>query len=254
MRFFDAFLSIGRTNGAIDNCPVTEADALAAMQRYDVEAAFIYHTVARDSDPDQGNAAVAALESPLLYPLWAFESSLVREETVPEFLRRALSSGMKGVLVNPLLLRVSLLRSPRLMELAALLAGRRLPLFLAHWHMHPEQDLVDWSGLIDFCRVFPRLPVLLWEWRTRSNRVLFDALEAAGNLKISVSSLWQAQMLDRICHVFGPERLVFSLGLPHLDPGSFQACVRYADIDEEAKKRIAGGNLRQLLDEADYGI
>ena len=34
--------------------------------------------------------------------------------------------------------------------------------------------------------------------------------------------------------------------------GSFQACVLYANISDEAKGLIAGGNLDKLIEEADY--
>ena len=58
-------------------------------------------------------------------------------------------------------------------------------------------------------------------------------------------------MVALISRLFGPERLVFSMGLPGLDPSSFQAVVAYAEVEQATRDLIAGGTLRQLLEEAD---
>lgn len=256
MRFFDAFFPLGRSNAAVPDSPRHPDEALALMERYDLSGALVFHTVARDGDPQQGNGALAGMlagaRRPELLPAFAFDPTFVIEETAAQFLKSALGSGARAVLLNPLMRRVDLRRSPRVQELAALLEERRIPLLLAHWKTDPDQDLIEWYELSDFCREHPGLPVLAWEWRTRSNRPMFDALARAPNLAVSLSCLWQNQSVAQVCRAFGPERLVFSLGLPHLDPGSFQACVLYADISDEDKARIAAGNLERLLSEADY--
>ena len=64
--------------------------------------------------------------------------------------------------------------------------------------------------------------------------------------------IWQAQMVEIICERFGPDRLVFSLGLPALDPASFGPVLSYADVDDESKALIACGTMRRLLQEASY--
>ena len=183
MLFFDAFFPIGRSNSSVPDCPRTQDQALSAMRRWDVNRALVYHTVSRDSDPEQGNDAVAGLSDPALLQVWAFDPAYVIPENPEHFLKRALAGGARAVLLNPLMRRIDLRRSPRVGLLAALLAQRRIPLLLAYWKTNPEQDLVDWYSLIDFCLDHPELPVLVWEWRTRSNRPLFDALAGAGNLK-----------------------------------------------------------------------
>jgi len=253
MRYFDAFFPLGRSNASIPECPRTQTQALSVMRRWDVERALVFHTVSRDSDPEQGNRALEQLNDPALLPIWAFDPALVIPETPEHFLERALRAGAAAVLINPLMRRLDLCRSPRIRALAQLLEDRKMPLLVAHWRTNPEEDLVEWYALIDFCKLYPLLPVLVWEWRTRSNRPMFDALGETHNLKIAISSLWQAQSIAQICNVFGPDRLVFSLGLPHLDPGSFQSCLRYADISEEAKRQIAAATLQELIEGAGRG-
>jgi hypothetical protein len=252
MNFFDTFLGIGRTNDAVNNCPTNRVEALALMDYYDVDRAFVYHTVARDSDPDQGNNTLEELGGPRLYPVYAFDPAYVIIDTVENFLSSSLAKGSRAVMINPLMRRIRLDRSPRIKQLAALLESRRIPLFLIYWQTNAEQDLIDWYELSDFCRLYPRLPILVWEWRTRSNRTMFDVLAETKNLKVSISSLWQARSIEQITNSYGPDRLVFSMGLPNLDPGSFQACLRYAKISEDEKRMIASGSLESILAEADY--
>ena len=253
MDLFDAFLPIGRTNGAWPGSPCSEPEALALMDRYGIAEALVYHTLARDCDPELGNAALAELTSPRLHKVWAFDPAAAIPEAPAQFLDRALADRVRAVLVNPLARGIRIDRSARIRELASLLEGRRIPLLAAYRQWDGGGDAVDWYQLADFCTAFPELPVLCWEWRTRSNRPLFDALAQAPNLRVALSSLWQAQMLACVCEAFGPERLVFSLGLPTLDPGSFIGVVSYADIDDDAKAAVAGGNVRAILQGADYG-
>ena len=252
MTFFDAFLTLGRTNRAIPECPVTEQQLLALMDRYDVDEGLVLHTVARDCDPNLGNAELGTIRSPRLHKVWGFDPAYAAEESAEEFLARALRGGAKAIMVNPLMRGIRVDRSPRLLELGALLCERRIPLLAVYRQWDPGPDTVAWYELADYCACFPDLPVICWDWRTRANRPMFDALATAANLHVSLSAVWQAQMLEAVCASLGPARLVFSMGLPSLDPGSFQAVVAYADVDASTKEAIAGGTMRRILEDARY--
>lgn len=254
LQFVDPFLPIGRTNFGFPKSPRTAEEALQIMDTYDVDRAFIYHTVSRDSAPEEGNGAIEQIENERFFRCWGFDPSFVIEESEEEYVTRALSKKAKAVLINPLMRNIALTKSPKILGISSLLQERRIPLFLLFWKTNPEDDVVPWYDVADFCNKFPRLPVYVWEWRSRSNRPLFDALALAENLRIPISSLWQAQMLDSIVQTFGDSRLVFSLGLPGLDPGSFQQCVRYADIPDESKRAIASGNILGAMEKADYSL
>jgi hypothetical protein len=257
VKYFDAFLSLGRTNRAIPQCPVTESDALRMMDRYDVEEALVYHAVARDSDADQGNAAVGAVGSARLHRVFAFDPSIARRRAPESFVAESLASGARAFLLNPVATRIRLTKSPRVAALARHLESRKLPLLLVNYFppnayaQFASDDDADWYEIAEFCGMFPRLPVLVWEQRTRSNRPMMDALALAPNLHVSISCVWQAGMAALISRLFGPERLVFSMGLPGLDPSSFQAVVAYAEVEQATRELIASGTLRRLLEEAD---
>jgi len=249
MEYFDAFLPIGRTNSADRSSPTDTDAALAVMDRFGVSEALVYHTVARDSDPELGNAQLANVKHRRLHKIWAFDPAYVIPESPEKYLRRALKENIRAILVNPLTRNVRLDHSPRILELAHLLEKRRIPLLTVHRQWCCAEDSIDWYRLADFCNRFPMLPVVAWEFRSRSNRPMFDALATTKNLFISLSSVWQAQMLETVCKTFGP-RLVFSLGLPTLDPTSFIGVISYAPLKTKDKLAVAYKNMADMIKEA----
>ncbi len=251
MEFFDAFLPIGRGNDTLPDTPCDESQAIAMMDRFNVTEALVYSTCARDSDPEIGNAFLADFNNPRLHKIWVFDPAFVIPESPAEFVKRALANHVKAVMINPLVRNLRIDRSPRILELAKILEQRKIPLLLAYRAWDAGQDLIDWYQLTDFCNRFPNLPVISWEWRSRANRPLMDALSQTKNLLVSLSSVWQAQMLETLCDTFGP-RLVFSLGLPNLDPAAFPGIVMYSPVDEKTKQALAGGIMKTLLSEANY--
>jgi len=252
LTYIDALLPLGRTNRSLPDAPRDEAEALALMDRLDVAEALVVHTRARDGDFASGNAPLDGLTSPRLHRIFAFEPAAIERQSVDAFLQDALRRQARAILVNPAARGVRVSRSPRVGELAARLEARRIPLVLAYAACNLGEDMADWYDMADLCQAYPRLPVLAWQFRTRANRPLFDAMAAAGNLIPILSTLWQAQSLEAIHDRFGAGRVVFSLGLPHLHAASFPMVVRYAAIPPAAQEAVAAGTVRALLKEADY--
>ncbi len=248
LKFFDALFPLGRTNMAFRHTPRNAEEALQIMDRYDVERSMVFHVVSRDSDVQQGNDALTGDGGKRLLPVWGYDPAYLIEESAEDFLRRAAGHGVRAVMVNPCMRNIRLEKSIRLGELAAAMEAMRMPLYLAYWSQEAADNMVDWYSLAEFCALYPNLPVIAWEWRARANRPLFDALALADNLHLIISSVWQAQSVDALCDTFGARRLLFSLGLPGLDPGSFQACVSYAAVSDSDKEAIAYTNMVHLLD------
>ncbi|NLV84326.1 MAG: hypothetical protein GXY60_07165 [Spirochaetales bacterium] len=247
LKFFDALMPIGKTNKAFPTTPGTKDEVLAVMKRYDIEKAMVFHTVARDADPDDGNLALLSCKDDRLFHMWALETAYIADEPVEEFFKRAVRNGVKALYVNPCMIRLHLEKNYRTLALASMMEAVRMPLYLLYWTQDAVDNVIDWYTLADFCNMFPKLPIIAWEWRARGNRALFDALAGAPNLRVILTQLWQAQSLEAICDAFGSHRVLFSCGLPHLDPGSFQACVSYADLPQSDKEAVAYGNIEKLL-------
>ncbi len=252
MHFFDAFLGLGRTNLADPGFPLDERQCLDFIGNYDVDQALVFSYISRDCDPELGSIEISRIKSPKLHKAWGIETSCALKETPGEFVARALRHKARAFMVNPRDCRIRMARNPRLLAVARILEERRIPLLAVYRDINGGEDLIDWYDLADFCRMFPRLPVLAWECRSRRNRPLFDALSETANLKLSVSMVWQNEMIASIAETFGAARLVFSMGLPMLAPGSFQMAVSYADISGADKEAIAHGNVEAILEEAEY--
>lgn len=258
MGYFDVFFPIGRTNLGLSQSPCDVGQAIGIMDRYDIANALVYNVVSRDSDMEMGNAAMsrmlATAPDKRVNLIWGFDPAYVIEESPHEFLIRALKNHVKAIVVNPNARKIRIDRSRRLNELAALLEQRRIPLIIAPRQWEVMQDMTDWYVLSDFCKKFPALPVICHEWRARSNRPMFDALAETQNLMVAVSALWQTMIVEQVVKSFGAGRLVFSSGLPTLDPGAFQGTISYANIPDDAKEAIAAGNITRILSESDYAI
>ncbi len=254
MKFFDPLMPIGRTNRGFGLTPMSQSQIIEIMERYDVDDVLVYHTISRDSDPILGNAALDEIITDDKFgKIWAYEFSDVKEQITPEdFLQEALKANVKAIMINPLIRNIRITRNRRINALAKLLEQRRIPLIMFYRQWDVWEDVIDWYELAKFCNQYPNLPIIVREWRTRANRPMFDALQATKNLIISLANIWQAQMIELIVNNFGAKRIVFSLGLPELDPGTFQAVVYYAGISNADKEKIAYGNIEQIIGSANY--
>jgi len=196
LKFFDALMPMGKTNKAYPSTPGTESEVLAVMERYDIDKAMVFHTVARDADPDDGNLALLSCKDERLSTMWALETAYIAEESVEDFFRRAVAHGVKALYVNPCMIRLHIEKNPRILALAKLMEVARMPLYLLYWTQDAVDNVIDWYTLADFCNMFPSLPIIAWEWRARGNRALFDGMAAADNLHVILTQLWQAQSLE----------------------------------------------------------
>lgn len=253
MKFLDALLPVGRTNGAIFDAPTTMKQLIKYMDRYYISEALVVHTLSRDSGPDIGNMEILDWKHERIKCVWAFDPCCIKVETAAEFLNRALENEIKAILINPSAMGVRIDRTSRIDELAGLLEKRRIPLILLYSKVTGlPSDIINWYEITDFCKKFPKLPVIAGELRTLSNRPMLEALAQTKNLRVMLSAIWQAQMLDTIVEKFGHRRVVFSMGVPHMDPAAFQMVVNYADITLAAKEAVACGNMKDILEEANY--
>ena len=99
MKYFDALLPIGRTNGAMFNAPTTIKQMLGYMDRYYISEALVVHTLSRDSGPDIGNMEILSCEHERIKRVWAFDPCCVKVDSAAEFLNRALANDIKAILI-----------------------------------------------------------------------------------------------------------------------------------------------------------
>ena len=78
-------------------------------------------------------------------------------------------------------------------------------------------------------------------------RTIYRAFDACPNLRIELSGYWLYRGIEYITRTWGPERLLYGSNWPTFGPHMTLATLTCAEIDDEAKRRIAGDNLRELV-------
>jgi predicted TIM-barrel fold metal-dependent hydrolase len=125
-------------------------------------------------------------------------------------------------------------------EMLGALAANGLPLFV-------DADALDWNTLHELCCDYPHLPLVLCGLGYRADRYLYPLLARFDNLYVELSGYYGCRAIEVLVDRFGPRRALFGTRLPVFSPGSAIGMLNYAGIEPEARRWIAGDNLRHLL-------
>jgi len=107
----------------------------------------------------------------------------------------------------------------------------------------------DWEAIAGIVAAHPRLPVIVLETFYRIDRMVYPLMERHRNLHLEANTYGAFMGIEGIVERFGAERLVFGTAMPEFEAGGPMALVSYAEIRDEDKAKIAGGNLLRLLGE-----
>ena len=130
-------------------------------------------------------------------------------------------------------------------SLCEMLVDLQVPLFV----MHTETSFEEVYAL---ARRFPELNIVL-ESQTKKilyhMRMILPLLKACPNVNLEMSNCCSQGMIEYICENIGPSQLVLGTFSPACDPLVPLGLIAQARISEEAKKMIAGGNIRRIIAE-----
>ena len=105
----------------------------------------------------------------------------------------------------------------------------------------------------DIMQDFPDLTVILNYADTwPSDRFLRPLLDAYPNLCLDMAYMMTDCGLKDLLKRYAAERILFGSGFPTSYMGAHMLVIKHAEITEEDKIKIAGGNLKKLLREARY--
>ncbi|HUT34231.1 MAG TPA: amidohydrolase family protein [Planctomycetota bacterium] len=245
--FFDVNCTIGRAATPPRHGPRTTEELLAAMDRAGIGRALVCHSLSLEAHPNVGNAAVIRETAghTRLVPCWAALPPTTPEAPSPQDLLQAMGeAGVRAVRLCPSAGRHQFpLTSADASRLLAALAERRVPVLL-------DGAEATWEQVEATAKAHPRLPLILLGVGYRSIRALYPILEAVENVLVEISLYQVCGGLREGVGRFGPRRFLFGTSLPRFEPGCAVASVVYADVSDDAKALIAGGNLDALLREA----
>jgi hypothetical protein len=241
LRWIDCNARIGRWSAPQPE-QFTEIDGLlAAWERVGIEGGLAHHAWAWEWSPDRGNTAltdeIEAHET--IHPCFVALPHATREmEPVLQFARGVRAAG-GAVRIFP---------KKHAWSVQDWCAGALLDaLQTAQVPLLVDLPQVGWEAVAGILQAHPRLPVIVLESYYRIDRNLYPLLERHRNLYLEANTYGVFMGVEAIVERFGAERLVFGTGLPNLEAGGPMALVAYADISDEDRAKIAGGNLLRLL-------
>lgn len=250
---FDAHCTIGRYLKLTEQGLYSSEDLLSEMDHYGISEALVVDSLSRENHPFDGNQRVleSTRSTDRLHAAWSVLPSLFEEtgRTAEEFIREMEINDVRAIFLYPnqYLFNLSDWSIDFIMEIAA---SRQIPVFVnpVEANGRGSSDSTDWNGIVELCKRWPQLPIIISEGRIRrSQRMLYKAFDACPNLHLELSAYWLHRGIEFITEKWGAHRLVFGSGWPKYGPHMTLTNLTTAQISNEDKILIAGDNLRNLL-------
>lgn len=234
--------------------PTTAAGLLAEMDRVGIDEALVYHGMAVDGFPPEGNERLLReiAGQPRLHPCWVLLPSTGELPPPKDLVAQMQARGVRAARMNPLRHRY-LFTQANVGDLLAALAMARIPLWIDFEMTHWAEEKTDWRSLADLCERHPELPLVVVGEGMAAPRRLFPIWERHPNLHLETTYYQVHQGLSEIAARFGADRLLFGSGLPVRAAGAPLTQLRHDFLSDTDRAAIGGGNLRNLLAQAHGG-
>ncbi|HYH56786.1 MAG TPA: amidohydrolase family protein, partial [Anseongella sp.] len=108
-------------------------------------------------------------------------------------------------------------------------------------------ELGGWPDVGEFLERYPELPVLLINASWSEQRYLLPLLTEHRNLHISFNNFQINEGIEFLHEKGCTEQMIFASNAPAMSAGAHRCYIDYAAIPEEARAKVAGGNLLRLL-------
>ena len=244
LSFFDANVSFGRPEVPSLKVVETADELVAEMDFVGVDEALVWHSSQVNLSPVDANRMAIELtrDHPKLHPTWAILPHQTNELGAPKAFYEAMGqAGVRAIWLRPSEHRWLPTRTGigAMLDLAV---ERKVPAFIqkTDWLMI-ERLLTDFPGLRLVC-------VGSGSWgEDRYFRPLMERYEA---LYFELSRYELADGIRELVERYGHERLLFGSAYPAWSMGGPMMDVATADVSLDARRAIAGDNLRRLLSEA----
>lgn len=254
-KFFDARCKVGlhlkRDPGK--NSPWSVDELISDMDQCGVHEALVVDCLSQEVSPRDGNPRILnqVQGHPRLHPAWVALPPGTDETPNPgEMLRQMRQHKVAALWLFPNQYRFSL-SDWCVDELLEPMNEAKVPIFISHDEVGPSHlatDPTNFDAVVQLCRRWPDLPVIISEYRIRRlQRMLYKALDACPNLRLEVSAYWLHRGIEYITSRWGAQRLIFGSNWPTHGIGLTLPTVACAEIDDQDKRKIAGDNLRELI-------
>ncbi|MFQ6096735.1 MAG: amidohydrolase family protein [Armatimonadota bacterium] len=242
--FFDCNARIGKWVNPRPTEFTDRESLLREMDNCGIGEALVYHATAREFSPAAGNEELMCelAGEDRLHPCWVLLPHATAEFPEPEVLvPEMIARGARAARLWPKHHQF-VMNEATCGRLFSALEEHKVPLIL-------DMGQTDWRELERIMRRHPAMPVIVLETFYRVDRYTYPLFESHENFYLETATYEVFGGIEAICERFGPERLVFGTGMPVRDPGGAVSPIIYADMDDEARRLVAGDNLRRLLGE-----
>ena len=247
--YFDCDVMMGTSRIPIPDEMPDAAALLGEMDRYGIERSLAYY---RDGANQRG--APEAAKSDRIEQCWVLPLTLRgpndRLETHVDRLIDAGATAARFLASNgpsdpPLILKPFLLE-----KVYERLEQHRIPLLLEGTPLyHPEGNARYGLEDIDaICTAFPELPVILLRTHRSLQTQLVLMTRKHPHLYVTHALTTLYGQIETVVEMVGADRVLFGSQMPYWDPSLPIGMLNYADLPDDQKRQIAGGNLQRLLD------
>lgn len=244
-RFYDCNASFGMRSLRNPGSFYKKEELLQKMSDYSIERALVFHSMAKEYDPQVGNGILMneLKGETRLSPVWAVLPHYTGEFDPPDrLLENMKKHGVRAVTMFPApSCQNFTLAEFSCGELFRALEEHRVPLFLG------MDQLGGIQNLDPICSAHPGLRIVVTNVNYRIDRDLYPLMEKHRNFYIETSGYKVMDGIAHLCSRFGAERLLFGTGMPVASGSAAVGLIAYAKISDEEKQRIASGNLEELL-------
>jgi predicted TIM-barrel fold metal-dependent hydrolase len=246
MQFFDCNVFFGLP-AIRPIAPVPTAEALLSeMDRAGIQKALVWHIAQHDASPRIGNQllAEAIQPHPHLVGCWTVLPSHTREfPPVQELFRQMQQARVAALRIFPSAHRF-LANAVTMGDVFDAMVARRVPLFVS------VRRGLDWPGIYDLLADFSDLVCVVCDhgcWGM--DRYFRPLLARYPHLYVDTAQYLLDGGLESLVADYGATRLLFGSGFPESYFGGMMMALRHAQISDQAKAAIAGGNLERILQE-----
>jgi len=245
MEIIDGFCGIGPWSKRDPLLPYRPEDILELMDYFGIARALVYANVAADLGKlPEANRIVAdtARAEPRFLPAFSLGVHAYEGSPAPgDYLAEMRACGARAAWLWP---QAGGFWPWLVGGLLAMCSETRVPLFVHAENVGPDD-------VHRLCEEFPDLRLVLAGVPYGADVWLYPLVRRHENLRVCLGHFYiPSGGPRRFLEHFPAERLLFGSGLPKFSPGGLIGHVMYADLDDEAREKIMGGNLARLLSEA----
>jgi len=248
MKVLDCNMYYGATPKATPYSPCNTFKELCDhMRRSGINGGLVTSQYSNTVGVVYGNEEVARMvqskeaEDLALYGMWACIPPYTNEIPSPEELPAEMKKNKIGAIyLSPVEHRFvpNRISIGPYMEVAQ---EKKIPVFL---NTHNGISLAE---IADLMEKYPKLTAVVGDTYCWPNaRRLYPLVYNFENLCLDLSFVMDDQGVEDMTRRFGAEKILFGTSFPERYPGSVMAMVRAAEIKEEERELIFGGNLERL--------